>query len=290
MHKPVIAGDWHVLYKPEKWGCFINDHSIVKGPDGWHLYGITKPTPEIDPDNECYFSHGFCPEFTPGKVFEEKGKVIDWGKTAWAPAVIYHNKKYYMIYGPEPTRMAVSDDGYQWEKHEIKLSDSPKNGCKRDHMIIRNDDGTWLMYATAMDDQQFGQISVFTSQDLVDWRFAGFALQSSGNAPLNPHWSAMESPFVIRYSGRYYLSVTYTEDEANYFNTLVFSSRDPLNFGEYTGDNEDEIVVQKLHTHAPEYIRHPDTGKWYMTNCGWRGRKIPHPGGVSIAELNWEKI
>lgn len=42
MKIPYISDKWRILFKPEKYGNYVNDHTIVKGADGdWHLYGIT---------------------------------------------------------------------------------------------------------------------------------------------------------------------------------------------------------------------------------------------------------
>ena len=41
MKIPQISGQWQLLFKPEKHGNYVNDHSVVVGSDGkWHLYGI----------------------------------------------------------------------------------------------------------------------------------------------------------------------------------------------------------------------------------------------------------
>lgn len=39
---PKITGEWQLLFRPERCGNYINDHSIIKDRDGkWHLFGIT---------------------------------------------------------------------------------------------------------------------------------------------------------------------------------------------------------------------------------------------------------
>ena len=56
---PTIAGPWRLLFKPQRTGCYINDHTVLRAHDGvWHLFGITRPTWEINPDHERYFAHG----------------------------------------------------------------------------------------------------------------------------------------------------------------------------------------------------------------------------------------
>ncbi len=48
-------------------------------------------------------------------------------------------------------------------------------------------------------------------------------------------------------------------------------------------------IVARLPVHAQEYVVDPETGKWYVTACGWAGYDRPIPGAVAIAELEWEK-
>ncbi|MGC9455184.1 MAG: family 43 glycosylhydrolase [Phycisphaerae bacterium] len=285
--KPEISSDWRVLYKPEKTGCYVNDHSLVRAHDGyWHLFGITRDRPEPMPDRERYFTHGRGKELTDPHGFEEVNIVCDNGVRAWAPAVIRHEDRYYMYYGPSPLRFATSDELSHWMENPVYLVGAPLDSCHRDPMVLRLDDGRWLMYATGIHNR-YGVVSVFESTDLVTWTFIRYALRTHGNAPLNPPWGATESPFVVEIKGLYYLFVTYTDcNLRNYHNTLVFCSSDPTDFGDYTGDNESEVVVAKLHAHAPEVVRNED-GQWYITTCGWRGMKTPIEGGVGVARLSW---
>ena len=92
MNTPYIAGEWKILFKPEKNGNYVNDHSIVKGADGnWHLYGITSF--EGIPTQERYFVHGVGATFD--EPFEEVGRSIDRGTLAWAPCVVEKDENYY---------------------------------------------------------------------------------------------------------------------------------------------------------------------------------------------------
>jgi len=135
----------------------------------------------------------------------------------------------------------------------------------------------------------YGVISVFESKDLVNWYFIRYALRTSGSAPLNPPWGATESPFVVCLHGLYYLFITYTDCRPeNYHDTLVFRSSDSREFGEYTGDNENEVVVGRLRAHAPEVVKDAD-GNWYITTCGWRNSGVPIEGAVAIASLEWKE-
>lgn len=287
---PQIVGDWQLLYRPEKTGCYVNDHCLFRAQDGrWHLIGITRDEHEIRPDHERWFTHGAGPRLLSETGLRELDRVCDFGAPAWAPSVVHDGRRYFMLYGPAPLKLATSDELGHWMLNPVHLHDSPLDACHRDPMVLRRDDGTWLMYATGMH-ERCGVISVYASEDLVNWRFLRYALRTTAEAPLNPPCGAAESPFVVRLGEDYYLFITYTDSEPeNYHNTLVFRSTDPLDFGEYTGTNESEVVVAKLHTHAPEIVQDED-GTWYITTCGWPGRGVPCEGGVAIAPLEWVEV
>jgi len=285
---PRIAGDWRLLYKPDTTGCYVNDHSLVRGPDGsWHLFGITSHQRDGDrAEQERYFTHGRGESLVCDGGFTELGVVCNNGVRAWAPSVVSDGWRYYMHYGPSPTRFATSYELSHWMEQPVELLDDPLDACHRDHMVLRLGDGSWLMYATGINGK-YGVVSVYRSDDLVRWRFVRYALETAGDAPLNPPWGATESPFVVSVNSGFYLLVTYTDCRPeNYHQTLVFRSDDPTDFGQYRGDADEDRVVARLHAHAPEVVR-DDDGQWYITTCGWPGYGVPIEGGVAIAPLDW---
>lgn len=133
-----------------------------------------------------------------------------------------------------------------------------------------------------------GAVSCFSSNDLLNWQFEGFALTSGEDAPLKPAWGAFESPFVVKKDGMYFLFVTYTDSVNNstYNDTLVFCSDDPKSFGEYNGDGDGAKPITVLQAHAPEVLEY--NGRFYITTCGWNNKPTPNKGAVSIASLEWE--
>ena len=57
----VYAGEFKKIYDPsegENEAWYINDHTIVKGEDGWHLFGITHKEP-ASPIEEVLCAHAF---------------------------------------------------------------------------------------------------------------------------------------------------------------------------------------------------------------------------------------
>lgn len=131
----VYSGEFKKIYDPsenetEKW--YINDHTIINGKDGWHLFGITHAEP-ADPLNEIICAHAITQNISevPLKKLEspivaekEKGELH-----FWAPHIIQHNGLYYMFYcagslnGHDSYRihLATSKDLYYWEKCEENL-------------------------------------------------------------------------------------------------------------------------------------------------------------------------
>lgn len=279
---PCISGEWKILFEPKENGNYINDHCVVKGSDGnWHLYGITSF--EGIPACERYFAHGV------GKNLEEKftevGRSIDRGTLAWAPCVIEKEDIYYMFYGPSPTSLAVSFDMYEWFGTNVTLKNEPLMGAHRDHFVLKVSENKYLMYVVGVYNKK-GAVSCFSSNDLLTWNFEGYSLTSGDDAPLKPAWGAMESPYVVKKDGFYYLFITYTDcSDDNYNNTLVFCSKDPKSFGEYNGDGKGTKPITVLQAHAPEILF--ENGKYYITTCGWRKSPVPNIGAVSVATLEW---
>lgn len=283
MKIPKISSDWKLLFKPRRFGRYVNDHTLIYNGK-WHLIGITSK--KGIPTQERYFIYANGNSLN-GKL-QEQTKVIDNGTLAWAPCVIEHNSLYYMFYGPSPTKLAVSYDFGDWFGQEISIKGNPPMSCHRDHFVLKINDDKWLMYVTGLKNGQ-SSIACLESDDLLNWNFVGYALSSGDDSELNPSWGAFESPFVVSMDNEYYLFTTYTDcSKSTYHNTLVFHSESPYDFGCYNGENSAGNYakpIAKLHCHAPEIVK--ENGKWYITTCGWKKSSFSK-GAVKIAELNWE--
>ena len=283
MKIPYIGGDYKMLFKPTEQGNYVNDHSIAYDENGKiHLFGITSFLGGAP--NERYFAHGVGENLD--SPLKEQWRVIDRGELAWAPCVISEGGYYYMLYGPSPTKLSISFDMYEWNNYAVRLHGEPPLASLRDHFVLRLDDGSFLMYIVGTKDKK-SCVSLYRSENLLDWYFEGYALTSGPDSELNPAWGAMESPFIIKHEGLYYLFITYTDcSKENYHNTMVFASENPRSFGIYNGENGENKPITKLFAHAPEIFTY--NGQMYITTCGWNGYGVPHEGAVSYAPLLWK--
>jgi hypothetical protein len=292
---PVITGPWQELLKIKPTSDSQNDHCVYKDPAGdWHLAGISSRF-MLYLITERYFAHGVTSSLdTPMRQLDDLLKGEPDRGLKWAPHAIWEGDTLHMYAGPGTMRHLVSNDGYNFEYAGAAIDNHWK--WLRDAMVIKLDDGSFLMYTTDKDDT----ISAWTSKDLYKWDYAGVVFSAIKPAPAwKPlHTSSCESPFVIKMDDGYYLSVCVTNYPKNpspdtYLNTLIFYSKDPLNFGTYSAGSKGETakLVTRLETHAAEYIL-DDAGNWHITCTGWH--LYPSPKGcgkgmVCIAPLEFRK-
>ena len=190
---PQITSEWKSLFTPSKYGRYINDHSIIQDTSGdWHLFGITSHATSDHSEQERYFVHAQGSDLS--SPMAEVGKVCDNGVRAWAPGIIAHDERYYMYYGPSPTRFATSDEMGHWMENEIYFQHMPLDAAHRDHFVLEVEPGYWLMYVTGIH-KRCGVISVLESRDLQHWTFLRYAL-TTYDAPLSPPWGPPNHPML----------------------------------------------------------------------------------------------
>jgi beta-fructofuranosidase len=300
VYAPRISTSWRPLFRPARAGDYVNDHAIFRDREGlWRLVGITA-FGTGDYSKEKYFAHASSRVFPPhkGETMTEEEPVADYGRLAWAPHVVRHDR-YYMWYSPHRAFCAASDDGRVW-KEEPALSFLPRNPQFRDPMVVRVADGQWLMYATARDGY-YSSVDIYQSFDLRHWQYIRPALGMAYGAERAGAQASTESPFVMRYRDRYYLSFTYNNGSffwhpllltlkiwpgrESYNDTLVMQSPNPYSFGVYRGLKRPSSLVARLRAHAPEYVQ--AEGRWYITSAGWPWVATITSGEVAVAELEW---
>lgn len=261
----------------EWWPWHINDHSIVRGPDGlFHMFGITHPEPP-DPFAEVRFAHATSPKLTarPWKKLPIALTAdFSLGETVlWAPHVIEHEGLYYMFYcaGGEDhsafqIKLATSRDLKTWQRQGTLFSDGYE---ARDPNVIRIGD-QWVMYYTATSAPAGGHhvVATRTSPDLVHWSERSIAYE---DAAFGTGAGPTESPFVVAREEGFYLFIG--PRNWNYSLTEVFFSTDPFHF--------EGPAIAKIPAHAPEVVNDLD-GRQYITHCGF------FQGGLYLAPLSWD--
>ncbi len=277
--REVSAGDFERIYDPsvdedEAW--YINDHTIVRGPDGtWHMIGITHAEP-ADPLDERHLAHATASALEGPWTKEPFALDADpwYGEThLWAPHIIEVDGTFYMFYcggGPDHDKYAInlatSTDLVTWTRRP----EGPlfRDGYDaRDPFVIRIDD-QWVMYYTATSELGGGNHTVMyrTSDDLVTWseRHTAFTDPEVGT-----FGGGTESPFVVAHDGGWYLFIG---PRGGYVGTDVFRSDDPFDFS-------GAELVGHIDAHAAEVVR--DGDDWFVTSAGW------DQGGLYVAPLRW---
>lgn len=260
----------------EEW--YLNDHTLVQGPDGlWHLFGITAPEP-ARPLEEVFFAHATAPTVTGPWTAHEPVMHADTsvGEThVWAPHVIAHDGTFWMFYTggtDDHTRyriqLATSDDLFTW-RFEATLFEDGYDA--RDPMVLRVGE-QWVLYYTRTSAPEGGvhQVAARTSDDLRTWSEPRVVFDSRESGT---YGGPTESPFVIPVSNGseqgYLLSVC---DAFLYDVTRVYFSTDPFHW-----EGEPAFIVSE---HCPEYVA--DGDRLWVTGAGW-GR-----GGLHVRPMRLE--
>jgi len=304
IYRPVISGKWQTLFKPQTYGYYINDHAVYRDAAGnWRLAGITHKS-DGNYNEEKYFAVGVSNDLPPASGMKEETPVADFGELAWAPAIISENGTYYMFWSPHRLERMISRDGITWSDRETVIP-APYHKFFRDGMVIKVADGQWLLYTTAKE-ALFSQVDTYQSFDLRKWQYIGTALRSDWGSERNSPFASTESPFVMQYKGRYYLSITYNNDtffwnglllpfkvwldRPSYNDTLIFQSANPYNFGVYRGQGNSPSLVAHLAAHGPEYIYVAGKDTWYITTAGWPWISTITSGEAAIAPMAWQPV
>lgn len=288
---PYVVGTFqHVLDPPgqraaresrpeEQW--YINDHSFVIGPDGRiHWFGITNPYPPpggslYGPGTHRHLGHASAP--APFGPWQEHPHIVALPEGTeegiGASFVTPRGGEYHLLVNAtEGLQSSRSRDLFDWE---FPLGPALDLGPgTRDPCVVELDDGTYLLYVCA-GQGDYSVVGLAESPDLAQWQQLPPALLTDVSAP----WGALESPFVHRHEGLYYLFVNFSHRQ--YCETLVFVSEDPRHFGW-------ERPLTTLFTHATEIFEWE--GRTYLSHCGIEDRHwsdVGAPYGLWLAELRW---
>lgn len=261
---------------------YVNDHGVVRGPDGkWHIFGIYHKEP-FSPEDEHEFVHAVSSLENPFETVESfeyaNPKIAlrssqQLGEThIWAPHIVKNGQYYFMNYqggghinDAAQIRMAYSKDLFNWTKWEKPMF---RDICvSRDPHVLRSGN-LWVMYYTRCDsiENRVSGVAYRTSTNLKNWSEPKMALVLTGTSRMfNSGYT--ESPFVFEKNGYFYLSVT--SYPVDWDATFVYKSRSPFHF--------DPQAIARLPSHAGEWIKADD--KYYFTHAG------PGQQGVWISEV-----
>ncbi|MBI4514647.1 MAG: hypothetical protein HY699_02375 [Deltaproteobacteria bacterium] len=299
---PRIAGPWQTLFRPQRHGRYINDHTVYQDAGGrWRVLGITSQS-DGNYAEEKYFASGSSSDFPPAAGMREETPVADFGALAWAPHVLTDSGGYSLFWSPHQLHRMTSADGITWADHRVVMP-APMHRFFRDAMILKLAPGQWLLYSTARG-RYFSRVDLYQSFDLEGWQYIGAALDSGWGSERNAIVASTESPAVARYRGRYYLALTYNNDSffwpaallaakvwldpPSYNDTLVFHADNPYDFGTYRGVRRSPSLLTRLAAHAAELVYQPQQEAWYITTAGWPWVATLTNGEVAVAPLVWE--
>ena len=302
MKIPYLKGDYVNVYKPapdvypgpdtERFRAGVryedwvpNDFTVVHDGKRWHMLGITHPRPEefLSPESrfpnvheaewqlfhavsgpaplkQCLREGGFSQAplvlSAPDRPGEEH--------RIHAPIVWKVGGRYVMLYGPDPFRLAVSEDLFQWKPAgEAFWTHAPN--VSRDPNVMEKDG---ILYA------------IYTSDDGIYLRETRDMIRYSGERRLfRLRGAPMESPILKYIDGTYYLLYCIYDG-----NDQVYGYYDYRTYV-YAAPSLEELdgapCVAQLDAHAPELFQDED-GDWYIASAEWPYR------GVSIAPLGWK--
>ncbi len=309
---PVIEGEFKLVYQadssfPQRWG--INDHCLFRDPQGRiHFFGIVRPFPKTAEAAELvqremkaadrpfletlrlikgrYLyggirAYGYIGHAVANNIWgpwQRREPALDSrpkGRQYGSPFVVSYKGRYWMVL-PSATGLAVSDDLDHWQEHPTETAWRALGKGHRDPCILRLDDGTFLQYYAANDPRgnDWQSVSLARSRDLLKWeRLEPCYVR---RLPNGPSWAVLESPFVFRRNGLYYLFACFAH--RRYYETLVVASDTPYRF-------LPENTVTTLFAHAAELIE--ADGQTYITSCGFEDPQILNRSGLWIARLRW---
>lgn len=298
--RPTIVTEYTNIYKPK--GCIykdsnsslfmennyyedwiVNDHTFIKGDDGWHIYGITHPRPHDFIDDYNYntdtvhhsefclfhaFGEGAFKNSLKNDSYIDEDKILypldrpdDDILSNFAPHAIKYNDIYHLIFSPSKIRYATSTDLYNFNYKGV-LFDG--HHSTRDPNIFIDDDNTiYMFYAVE------NKVCYRKSVDMLIWSDE-FLLQT------NPYKNGTsESPFMIKKNGIYYLFWCLWDDTCGSYDnrTFVFAC-DSLD------DFEGLSPLTILNAHAPEIIQ-DEEGDFYISSAYYPSN------GINVAKLDW---
>lgn len=290
VYVPTLIGEsWRVCHFPDLGDIagddatkmHIVDHSFIQDNNGkWQLWACIRGA---KPGRILYKWEGENLENTSWTDMGVAARADEsWGEQSLpqelmqAPHFVKIDGKYWCFYNSREVRVMFSDDGKKYERERFHRGNNiltHANGfCRgRDPMVFKDDDGTWYLYTTVSYSRDGGheaaEVIVRSSKNLTNW--SDYTVVSKGGIGGSGPVSS-ESPFVVKYRGKYYLF----RASSISFLTYVYCSDTPYNFGI---DNDDKLIAT-LPLKAPEVFEY--NGQWYISD-------LADFKGIKLYKMEW---
>ncbi len=272
-----------VANNKSKRNWYFNDHCFIEDSDGnTHLFAINNPYP--DNLEQLYLYHPYlshCIKLSNESLWRFVDFAFDETKGCsyvGAPFIIYQEaqSRYIMIVetminSRRELIMAHSTDLYSWSKDEKPIL-TDLCYTKRDPCIIK--EGEEYLIFVCNPKKGGSSVTVAKTKNFTDFVYHDCLYIDDGS-----DYGGIESPFVVKRSGGYYLFFTYAH--RSYDETLVIWSNDYHNF------NIDNCVTT-LNAHAAEIVT--INKQDYLSSCGPEDLQELSERGITLSKLAWIEI
>ncbi|MGN1345670.1 MAG: glycoside hydrolase family 43 protein [Eubacteriales bacterium] len=254
------AADPGVLYHDGTYYCYS-----TSAPIGYYVYTST--------DLVNWKNEGLCCEMAWG---------IDKSGYYWAPEVVEHNGRFYMIMSvDEHLGFAVADSPLgPFLPEKNWLFDKTIDG----HIFLDDDGRAYLFYVTWRDGHEYGIYGCELEDDIVTVKpNTEVHLLSPKEAWEKTDGSVTEGPFVLKHNGTYYLTYSGTGYTSPDYAVGYATSDSPL--GEYTRYTGNPILSRTEKLYGPGhhcFTTSPDGSELFIVYHVHASTTEVHPRKICV--------
>lgn len=289
----LLRGEYPLKGRFTEPGTALVDHSFVERDGVMHLFynrgyiGYEWDTMPVNTVGHATTEDLINWKVEPPVVSVDEHTFEDY--QVWSPGVAFRDGVYYMYYTgvnenvAQAICLATSGDLYNWKKYENNPVLKPGPWCPwgedhwsdcRDSMVFVDDGGkAYMYYCTST--EKGPAVGVASSVDMVSWH-------DEGAYEFDICDIALESPFVLKHSGKYYMFYT----NCNH-GTAYAVSDDPVTGWKSLGMLIPYTVPPLCPANVPSCAEVFEfKGKWYVSSC------LREPGCeqyLEIFRLSWNE-
>lgn len=214
---------------------------------------------------------------------------IDKSGYYWAPEVIMHNDKFYMIMTvDEHLGFATSDSPLgPFVPEESWLLDDTIDG----HVFIDDDGKAYLYYVSWRSGHEYGIYGCELSDDLLSIREGTEVFLIKPESPWEKTDGAVtEGPFMLKHDGKYYLTYSGTGYTSWYYAVGYATSDKPL--GEFEKYSANPILSYTSKVYGPghhSFVESPDGSELIIVYHAHKSSTEVHPRALCIDRARFGK-